>query len=337
MKKIVTLGEIMLRLSASVGDRLSSAETLRVHYGGGEANVAASLAQFGYHAYFVSKVPENPLGQGALRHLRAQGVHPDYVLTGGSRLGTYYLESGNGERSTQVLYDRKYSSFSMMTIEELDFEEIFRDAALFHVSGITLALSATLRELVLVAFQKAKELGVKVSLDFNYRATLWSHQEASEALRPLLPYVDICSFGELDAIHLLGLEKSEERNSREEQLSAYYRQVQERYPNIAYMYATFRAVHTASHNDLQGNLFVDGILYQSKLHQMTNIVDRVGGGDAFAAGVLYGILEMKAPEELIAFATASSALKHTISGDCNAFSVEEIHHFIQNGSGKICR
>lgn len=337
MKKIVTLGEIMLRLSTNVGERLSQTDTLHMHYGGGEANVAVSLAHFGYDAYFVSKVPNNPLGLGVERHLKGQGVHTDYLLKGGERLGTYYLESGVGERSAQVTYDRKYSSFSQLEAGELDFEEIFRDAMLFHVSGITLALSAPLRELALAAVKKAKELGVKTSFDFNYRATLWTQKEAAEAIKPLLPYIDICSCGELDAIYLLGIEPASEAFNKEEKLVYYYEKIKRMYPNIEYMYSTFRTVHSASSNVLKGNVFVDGKLYQSKEHHINPIVDRVGGGDAFAAGVLYGILENLSPQEIITFATAASALKHTVHGDCNVFSVEEISKFVENGSGKIAR
>ncbi len=337
MKKIVTLGEIMLRLSTDIGQRLSQTNTLQMHYGGGEANVAVSLAHFGYDAYFVSKVPNNPLGTGVERHLKSQGVHTTYLLKGGGRLGTYYLESGVGERSAQVTYDRKYSSFSQLEAGELDFEEIFRDALLFHVSGITLALSAPLREVALSAVQKAKELGVKTSFDFNYRATLWTQKEASEAIKPLLPYIDICSCGELDARYLLGIEQAPEGLSGAEKLTYYYDKIKEMYPNIEYMSSTFRTVHSASSNVLIGNLFVDGELYQSKEHHINPIVDRVGGGDAFASGVLYGILEDLPPQETITFATAASALKHTVHGDCNVFSVTEINKFIENGSGKIAR
>lgn len=337
MKKIVTLGEIMLRLSTNVGERLSQTNTLHMHYGGGEANVAISLAHFGYDPYFISKVPNNPLGLGVKRHLKSQGVSTDYLLIGGERLGTYYLESGVGERSAQVTYDRKYSSFSQFQVEELDFEEIFCDALLFHVSGITLALSASLRELTLFALKKAKELGVQTSFDFNYRATLWSQQEAAEAIMPMLPYIDICSCGELDAIYLLGIEKADEGLKKEERLIYYYEKIKEVYPNIEVMSSTFRTVHSASSNTIQGNLYVNGELYQSKEHHIDPIVDRVGGGDAFAAGILYGVLESLSAQEVVDFATTASALKHTVHGDCNVFSVAEINRFMAQGSGKISR
>ncbi|MFD3445935.1 PfkB family carbohydrate kinase [Microbacteriaceae bacterium 4G12] len=337
MKKIVTFGEIMLRLSTHEGVRLNQANDCTVNYGGAEANVAVSLSQLGYQTYFVSKVPDNLLGNAVERHLKSHGVQTNYVLKGGERLGTYYLEAGVGERSAQVIYDRKYSSFSQLEVAEIDLEKILEGASLFHVSGITLALSKSLRELVLLAVKKAKELGVKTSFDFNYRAKLWDTHEASEAIKPLLPYIDICFLGELDAVHILGLNPCDPSLPKEEKLTYFYRKIKEMYPNIHYMCSTFRTVTSASSNRLQGNLFIDQKLYQSKIHHIEPIVDRVGGGDAFASGVLSGILEELEAEQIISFATAASALKHTVYGDCNLFSKEEIIRFADHGSSKIVR
>jgi 2-dehydro-3-deoxygluconokinase len=337
VKKVVTLGEIMLRLSTRTEERLSQANHLTMHYGGGEANVGISLSHCGHDVYFVSKIPINPLGLGVKRHLQSHGVRTDYLLQGGERLGTYYLEAGIGERSAKVTYDRKHSSFSGLLAEELDFDEIFQDASLFHLSGITPALSARLKEVVLVALQKANEHGVMTSFDCNYRASLWSHGEASEAFQNLLPYVDICFCGELDAIHLLGIEQATDKLTREEKLVFYYEKIKEMYANIQYMSSTFRDVHSASSNTLQGTLYVDGTLYVSKKHVIAPIIDRVGGGDAFAAGILYGLLETLSPQTTVSFATASSALKHTVHGDCNDFTPEEVFQFVANSSGKITR
>ncbi len=327
----------MLRLSTQTGERLSNAKQLLMHYGGGEANVGISLSHFGYDVYFVSKIPNNPLGLGVERHLLSHGVHTDYLMTGGERLGTYYLETGVGERSAKVTYDRKYSSFSKLVVEELDFDEIFKDAALFHLSGITPALSAGLQEAALIALQKAKEHGVMTSFDCNYRASLWSHQEAAEVFQNLLPYVDICFCGELDAIYLLGIEQASDSLTREEKLVFYYKKIRELYPNIRYMSSTFRDVISASHNVLQGTLFVDERLYVSKKHVINPIVDRVGGGDAYAAGILFSLLGSLSPQTAVSFASAASALKHTVSGDCNTFTQEEVFQFAENSSGKISR
>ncbi|KQL41794.1 2-dehydro-3-deoxygluconokinase [Bacillus sp. FJAT-25509] len=337
MKKVVTLGEIMLRFSTFAGERLSQSGQLKLNYGGAEANVAISMAHFGYNAFFVSKIPDNQLGQAVGSHLRSHGVKTDYMVIGGERLGTYYLETGIGERSAHVTYDRKNSSFSMMNANEIKWDEIFKNASLFHVSGITLALSPELRESVLVGVKKAKQLSVKTSFDFNYRAKLWSQQEAREAILPLLPYIDICSFGELDAIFLLGLVEADQSLSQTQRLIHYYSKFTEIYPNIQFISSTFRNVISASTNQLQGNLFVQGELYQSKVHYIDPIVDRVGGGDAFAASILTGILEEYDPQEAVSFATAASALKHTIHGDCNLFTKEEVFRFAESAPGKIVR
>ncbi|MFL6556027.1 MAG: PfkB family carbohydrate kinase [Bacillus sp. (in: firmicutes)] len=337
MKKIVTLGEIMLRFSVENGERLFQADHLRMHYGGAEANVAISLSNFGHDVYFVSKVPENPLGIAVERHLKSYDVHTDYLIKGGERLGSYYLETGVGQRNSQVTYDRKYSSFSMLRPDEIDFDEVFSGAELFHVTGITPALSPGLKELTLQALKKAKEKGVLTSFDFNYRAKLWSQREASDTIKTLLPYVDICSCGELDAVYILGIDQADPSLSKDDRLRYYYSKIIEIYPNIRYISSTFRTIISASTNELQGNYFIEGELYQSKIFPIDHIVDRVGGGDAFAAGILHGILENMPPQELITFATAASALKHTIHGDCNVFSVDEVAAFANNGPGKIVR
>ncbi|WP_317616470.1 sugar kinase [Bacillus sp. HNG] len=337
MKKIVVFGEPLLRLSTNLGERLFQTDQLTINYGGAEANVGASLSRFGYEVYFVGKVPNSPLGQGYERHLHSFGIHTDYLLKGGERLGTYYLETGVGERSAQVTYDRKGSSFAQLSTDEINFAEILQGADLFHVSGITPALSRNLQELTLQGLKIAKELGVTTSFDFNYRAKLWSLEEASSVIKPFLPYVDICSCGELDALNLLGIEEADDTLDQSQKLIFYYKKITEMYPNIKYLYSTFREVFSASHNRLQGNLFVSGRLFQSRVHDITQIVDRVGGGDAFASGVLFGILEGFEPEQIVTFGTAASALKHTVHGDSNIFSEEDIRAFAENASGKIVR
>ncbi|WP_160725147.1 sugar kinase [Bacillus sp. USDA818B3_A] len=337
MKKVITLGEILLRFSTKAGERLLQSDQIHMNYGGAEANVSVSLSHFGYNVYFVSKVPPNPLGIAAERHLKTNGVHTELLHHGGERLGTYYVESGVGGRSPQVTYDRKNSSFSQMRIDEIDFDEVFQDAELFHVSGITPALSPSLKEVTLTALQIAKKKGVKTSFDFNYRTKLWSQSEAAETFQLLLPYADICFCGELDAIHLLGIEKAKDELDETTKLKYYYEKINQKYPNIQYFSSTFRNVISASTNTLQGNFYKDGTLYQSKVYRVDHIVDRVGGGDAFAAGILYGVLESSTPEEAISFATAASVLKHTVAGDCNLFSAEEVKQFADSTPGKIVR
>jgi len=337
MKKIVTFGEILLRFSSNIGDRLFQANEIQTHFGGAEANVAVSLSKFGHEVYFASKVPENPLGSAVERHFRLHGVHTDFLLKGGDRLGTYYVESGIGPRSAQVTYDRKFSSISQMVLGEIDFEAMFSGASLYHVTGITAALSPSMKEIVLYSLKKAKELGVTTSFDFNYRAKLWTQQEAAETIQAFLPYVDICSCGELDALYLLGIKQADSSLEAGEKLTYYYDQIAQRYPNIRWMSSTFRDVISASTNTLQGNLYVDGVTYQSKIYSVDHIVDRVGGGDAYAAGILHGILEQRSPEDIVSFATAASVLKHTVNGDCNVFSEEEINTFVNSTPGRIVR
>ncbi|GIN63390.1 2-dehydro-3-deoxygluconokinase [Robertmurraya siralis] len=337
MNKIVTFGEILLRLSTNIGERLFQTDHINTHFGGAEANVAVSLSKFGHDVYFVSKVPKNPLGSAVERHMRLHGVHTDFLLKGGDRLGTYFVESGVGPRSAQVTYDRKYSSFSQLTLEEVDFERIFSGTSLYHVTGITPALAPSMKEIVLYSLKKAKEFGITTSFDFNYRGKLWSQQEAAETFKTFLPYIDICSCGELDALYLLGIEQADDSLEKNEKLAYYYEKIQLMYPNIRWMSSTFRDVISASSNTLQGNIYVDGILYQSKVYPIDHIVDRVGGGDAFTAGILHGIIRKKSPDEIVTFATAASVLKHTIHGDCNVFTEEEIQAFSNSIPGKIVR
>lgn len=337
MKRILTFGEIILRLSTNIGERLYKTDQLAMHYGGSEANVGVSLANFGHKVYMISKVPENPLGNAAKYQLEGNGVHTDYLLKGGERLSTYYLETGVGERNAQVTYDRKNSSVSALAIDEINTDKVFEDAALFHVSGITPALSENLENLTLLLLKEAKKRGVRTSFDFNYRSKLWSHERAAHVFKQFLSYIDICFCGELDAIHFLGIDKLSASINEADRLKAYYQEIQTLYPNIKYLSSTFREVISASMNRLQGNYFTNGVLYQSKVHQIDQIVDRVGAGDAFAAGILHGILQELEPELTVSFATAGAALKHTLQGDNNSFSEDEIMSFFKKESSKIIR
>ncbi|HHB0719462.1 TPA: PfkB family carbohydrate kinase [Enterococcus faecium] len=335
MGKVVTLGEIMLRLSTEQGTRIDSSKRFAAHYGGGEANVAISLANYGHEAIFATKVPDNALGKAVKKHLQCYGVDTKQVLSGGSRLGTYYMETGSGERATSVIYDRAGSSFAEMDHLEWSLEELFQGIDIFHVSGITPALSKKWQKMTKQVIEAAKKAGCLISFDINYRGKLWTQQEASEVIHQLLPLVDICSAGKMDALYLLGIEKAPE--AEEQPLIYYYQKMQEKFPNIQVFYSTKRTVHSASENELKGTLWMNHEYVESQVHRITPIVDRVGGGDAFAGGVLHGILSNMSPQEIIDFATAASALKHTIHGDCNQFSQEEVAQFLARGSGKIIR
>lgn len=334
MGKVVTLGEIMLRLSTETGIRLSGAHHFQAHYGGGEANVGISLANFAHEVYFASKVPDNALGHAVKRHLNSYGVSTKHLLFGGDRLGTYYMEAGVGERAASIIYDRAYSSFAEMTTLEWDMETLLEEVDILHLSGITPALSKSWKALVMRCIQIAKNHEVKISFDINYRGKLWSQKEAGETIRQILPYVDFCSAGKMDALYLLGMK---EYKGNEDELIDYYQQMQKAYPNIQLFYSTKRTVHSASAHTLVGTLWMNEQYYESCVHVMDPIVDRVGGGDAFSAGILHGILEEKEAQTIVEFATAASALKHTVHGDCSPFSVEEIESFMAAGPGKIDR
>lgn len=332
MGKVITLGEIMLRFSTNQGARLAQSDKLNVHYGGGEANVAISLANYGHTVSFASKVPNNSLGEAVKKHLKRYGVGTDTLLFGGNRLGTYYVESGIGQRAASVVYDRAHSSFSEMTSNEWSEEMLFSEADIFHISGITPALSHQWRTLTLELMKAAKRKGCKISFDINYRGKLWTQKEAGSVLKMLLPYVDYCSAGYMDAIHLLEIAPQPE-----EELSYYYKKMQAHYPNIQVFYSTKRTVTSASDNELTGTLWMNETYYESKPQLICPVVDRVGGGDAFCGGVLHGLLTKENPQDIIEFATAASALKHTVEGDCNQFSEEEVNSFLAVGSGKIIR
>lgn len=336
MGKVVTLGEIMLRFSTDSGIRIAQTEAFTAHYGGGEANVAVSLANYGHQVAFASKVPDNALGEAVRKHLNRYDVDTKHLLKGGPRLGSYYLEAGVGERAASVIYDRAGSSFAVMETAEWNLEELFSGCDIFHISGITPALSAAWRDLTLVLIKAAKQAGCLISFDVNYRGKLWSREEAGKTIRTILPYVDYCSAGKLDAQHFLEV-TAYDGDSEEEEASYYYREMQKKYPNISVFYSTKRKVHSASANELIGTLWSDGHYYESQCHLIDPIIDRVGGGDAFAGGVLHGLLNKADHQKVINFATAASALKHTVHGDCNQFSQEEVESFLALGSGKIIR
>lgn len=336
MGKVVTLGEIMLRFSTDCGTRIAQTESFTAHYGGGEANVAVSLANYGHQVVFASKVPDNALGEAVKKHLARYDVDTSYLLKGGPRLGSYYLEAGVGERAASVIYDRAGSSFATMTTIEWDTDSLFADCDIFHISGITPALSDAWKKLTLHLIQAAKAAGCLVSFDVNYRGKLWSQAEAGETIREILPYVDYCSAGKLDAQHFLDV-PTYNGASEEEEATYYYQAMQKKYPNISVFYSTKRKVHSASANDLIGTLWAEGRYYKSQCHLIDPIVDRVGGGDAFAGGVLHGLLRKEDYQNVISFATAASALKHTVHGDCNQFSQQEVESFLAMGSGKIIR
>lgn len=340
MKKVVTLGEIMLRLSPPEHQRFVQASQFDIVYGGGEANVAVSLANYGMNAYFVSKLPDNPIGQSAVNELRKYGVHTDYVLRGGERVGIYYLEHGASMRASNVVYDRAHSAIAEAKAEEFDFDAIFTGADWFHFSGITPAISLEARDMTLKALQAAKRHGVTVSVDLNYRKKLWTPEEAKACMTELMAYVDVCIGNEEDAEKVLGFKPGEtDVTSGELEIDGYksiFKQMQETF-DFKYVVTTLRESHSASDNGWSALIYNGQEFYQSK-HYDIRIVDRVGGGDSFAGGLIYGLMAYEDQGSALEFAVAASALKHTIAGDFNHATIDEVLRLSGgDGSGRVER
>lgn len=331
MKKIVTLGEIMLRLSPPRFQIIEHAHNFNAVYGGGEANVAISLSRLGLRSSFISKLPKNPLGVSAEQYLNRFGVTTEHMLYGGDRLGIYFLEKGFSIRSSKVFYDRRHSAITTARLEEFDFDTIFADADWFHVSGITPALNEELFLITKTALMKAKENGLTTSCDLNYRSALWPFDVARKKMTELIEYVDVC-IG-VEPLELLDENGNEikDRLPKPAKLEDYQdiiRQIQKRY-NIQYLAMTHRNVLSVNRNRLSAMLS-DGTNFYKSDEVEVEIVDRVGAGDAFSAGVIYSLIAGMEPQNAIEFATGCFALKHTIEGDVNLLEVSDIENFINN-------
>lgn len=340
MKKVVTLGEIMLRLSTPGYERFVQADTFDAIYGGGEANVAVSLANYGFDAYYVTKLPDHEIGQAAVNSLRRYGVDTKYVARGGDRVGIYYSETGASARASKVIYDRSNSSIAEATVEDFDFEEIFKDCAWFHTSGITPAISKNGAEITKAAMKAAKKAGAKVSIDLNYRAKLWTPEEAQEVMKDLMQYVDVCIGNEEDASLCLGFTpKGLDVSSGKLDAKAYeqiFKEMKEEF-GFEIVASTLRESYSASDNGWSAAIYDGESFYQSRKYDL-RIVDRVGGGDSFAAGLITGLLDGKTKEEALEFAVAASTLKHTIKGDYNHMSREEVEVLVGgDASGRVQR
>lgn len=340
MKKVVTLGEIMLRLSTPGYERFVQADSFDVVYGGGEANVAVSLANYGYNTYFVSKLPKNEIGQSAINQLRRFGVNTDYIARGGERVGIYYLEAGASMRPSKVVYDRAHSSISEADIKDFDFDEIFKDADWFHFSGITPALSEKATLLTEEALKAAKKHNVTVSVDLNYRKKLWTPERAKEVMSNLMQYVDVCIGNEEDAEKVLGFKPGKtDVTSGELELAGYkdiFEQMKEKF-GFKYVISSLRESYSASDNGWSACAYDGNEFYHSRKYDI-RIVDRVGGGDSFASGVIYGLLDGRNFKDALEFGVAASALKHTINGDFNMVTVDEVETLLKgDASGRVQR
>lgn len=326
MSKIVTLGEIMLRLSPSGCNRLVQVDSFDVIWGGGEANVAVSCANYGHDAFFVSKLPTHEVGQAAVNALRRYGVRTDYIARGGNRVGIYYCETGASMRPSKVIYDRAGSAIAEAVAEDFDFDSIMDGADWFHWSGITPAISDRAAELTRLACEAAKRKGVTVSCDLNFRKKLWTKEKAQSIMRPLMKYVDVCIGNEEDAELCLGFKPSADvesgRTDAEGYKSIFKAMVKEF--GFKYVASTLRESFSATHNGWKAMIYNGEEFYESKRYDINPIIDRVGGGDSFSGGLIHGLLTMGSQGEALEFAVAASALKQTIPGDFNLASAAEV-------------
>ncbi|MGE5583668.1 MAG: PfkB family carbohydrate kinase [Bacillota bacterium] len=340
MGKIITFGEIMLRLAPPGYDRFVQSREFGVVYGGGEANVAVSLANYGKDAYFVTKLPKHDIGQAALNELRRYGVNTKYIARGGERLGIYFCEKGAAQRPSKVIYDRAHSSISEAKKEDFNWPEIFKDAEWFHFTGITPAISDNCAEICLEAVKAAKKAGVTVSVDLNYRKKLWSTEKAGKVMGELIRYCDIAVANEEDAEKVFGI-KAEQTDItggklNEEGYKKVARELVERF-KLKTAAITLRESHSASDNSWAAMMYDGTNFFNSKKYKM-HIVDRVGGGDAFAAGIIYGLTSGLDKQAVLEFAVAASCLKHTIEGDFNMVSLEEVEALMKgDASGRVQR
>ena len=340
MKKVITFGEIMMRLNPEGYRRFVQADRFEASYAGGEANVAVGLAQFGMDAAFVSKVPAHEIGQCAVNELRRFGVDTSLILRGGDRLGLYYVEKGASQRASKVIYDRAGSAIAKATVSEFDWDAIFENVAWFHWTGITPALGGELPEICLEACKAAKAHGVTISCDLNFRKKLWTSAQANAVMSKLMPYVDVCIANEEDAKDVFGIAASgtdiaagklsrEGYRSVAEQLCAHF--------GFKAVTITLRGSISASDNDWAAMLYTGGEAYFSPTYHI-RIVDRVGGGDSFGAGLIYAMLNGKSPQDTVNFAVAASCLKHSIEHDFDLVSVSEVEALAAgNASGRVQR
>lgn len=343
MAKVITMGEIMLRLSTPGNEKFIQADEFDVNYGGGEANVAVSLANYGHDAYFVTKVPKNPIGECAVAAVRKYGVDTRFIAKGGERLGIYYLETGASMRASNVVYDRAHSSIATAVPEDFDFDVIFEGADWFHFTGITPAISDTAAELTELACKAAKAHGVTVSCDLNFRKKLWSSEKAQKVMGNLMQYVDVCIGNEEDAEKVLGFKPGKtDVTSGNLELAGYediFKQMTATY-SFKYVISSLRESYSASDNGWSACIYSSesGEFYHSRKYTIHPIVDRVGGGDSFAGGVICGFLDGKDFKEALEFGVAASALKHTIPGDFNLVTRTDVEALAGgDGSGRVQR
>jgi len=337
---IITFGEIMLRLAPEGYLRFEQADKFEASFGGGEANVAVSCAHFGHNCSFVSKLPHNSIAESAIRTLRKEGVKTNFIKRGGERIGIYFLEKGASQRPSQVIYDRANSSIACAQFDDFDFDEIFDGQDWFHITGITVALSTTLRDMSLYAIKRAKEKGLKVSCDLNYRKKLWTKEEAQTAMSQLMPYVDVLIANEEDAENVFGIKANNTDVALGKMNETSYvevaKQIQNRF-HIKDIAITLRTSKSANENLWSAMLYNQDKAYFAPSYNL-HVIDRVGGGDSFAAGLIHAYSKKYDPQTTINFATAASALKHSIIGDFNHVTEKEVMTLMSgDGTGRVVR
>ena len=340
MSKILTFGEIMMRLQPYGYKRLLQANGLEMTFGGGEANVAVSLAQMGDDAAFLTKLPNNELGKASSNQLRYWGVNTDYIVRGGERMGIYFCEKGASQRASKVIYDRKNSAINSINEDEVDFDNLLKTTEWLHFTGITPALSDEVANFTKLLLIKAKEKNITVSCDLNYRNKLWTREKANIVMSNLMQYVDVLISNEEDCKDVFGIVAGKSDITSGELSKEDYGDVAKTLAKkfgIKIVAFTLRESISASINNWSGILVDSGKVYSSKKYTL-NIVDRVGGGDSFGAGLIHSLTNGKNPQEAIEFAIAASALKHSVEGDFNIATVEEIEKLANgDGSGRVQR
>jgi 2-dehydro-3-deoxygluconokinase len=340
---IVTFGEIMLRLAPPHFERFLQTPRFVATFGGGEANVAVALAGFGLPAKFVTVLPDNnPIADAAVGELRRFGVETSGIVRGKGRMGIYFLEAGANQRPSKVVYDRDYSAISLAQPGDIAWDTVFADASWFHITGITPAISASLADLAMEALRRARAAGVVISCDLNYRKNLWKWgAKASDVMPKLLQLVDVAIANEEDVQMSLGLQADVDVHSGQldrAQYESLTKTVLAAYPNLRAIAITLRESHNASHNGWSACLNDRQLFLLSKQYEITHIVDRVGGGDSFGAGLIYGLATLATSQEAVEFAVAASCLKHSVTGDFSRSTVAEVNALLkEGGSGRVQR
>jgi 2-dehydro-3-deoxygluconokinase len=341
-KKIVTFGEIMLRLAPPGMEKFLQTPQFVATFGGGEANVAVSVAQFGLPAVYVTALPENPIADAVIAELRRFGVDTSQIVRGKGRLGIYYLEGGANQRPSKVVYDRAGSTIALAKPGDIRWDDVFAGAGWFHITGITPAISATAAELSFESVKKAHELGLTVSCDLNYRKNLWKYgKPAADVMGELAKFVDFAIANEEDVQMALGIQADVDVHSGALDRSQYEKlaaKVLDAYPAMKGIAITLRESKSASHNGWSACFHNRKEFLLSRHYDITHIVDRVGGGDSFAGGLIYGLLSLPSHQEALEFAVAASCLKHSIPGDFNRCTVDDVKALLKGGgSGRVQR